>query len=271
MNTLAQIQRDFLGHVINNETAIAACIVGNAAASVATRLDVYANGYRLRLIEVLEQDFPGVRALLGAPAFDVLARGYIAAQPSAHYSLRRYGQHLAGHLARLPIDDTRPELAEMADFEWCWGECFDAADAAPTDIDALAAVPPPAWLTLRLGFLPGTRRTTTRFNIAEVWQAVKDDATVSAVERLTAPTQLLLWRHGFNVRWRALEPDEAAVLAAAQAGRDFPELCDALIAAGVAEDDVPMRAATLVKRWLHEGLISELRIGAEPATNATTS
>lgn len=92
-----------------------------------------------------------------------------------------------------------------------------------------------------------------------MWQAVQDDAPPPALARLPEVVEVLLWRSTYNVRWRALERDEAPALAAARRGATFPDMCDALIAAGVAEDDVPLRAATLIKRWLHEGLVCALR------------
>lgn len=267
MSQLAQLQRAFHDHIIDPDNPIAERtteriadrIVARSAADAARRLSVYADGYRLRLVEVLEQDYPGLRALLGEAAFDVLARGYLHASPSTHYSLRWFGARLATHLAGLPVHATRPELAEMAGFEWGWGECFDAADAAPIDETALATLAADAWLTLSFIFLPGVRQTNTQFNIAAVWQAVQDDAPPPALARLPEAVEVLLWRSAYNVRWRALERDEAPALAAARRGATFPDMCDALIAAGVAEDDVPLRAATLIKRWLHEGLVCALR------------
>lgn len=259
MSALATLQSAFLHHVLVGDPAIAAHIVSTTDADANTRLEVYASGYRLRLIEVLEADYPCVRSLLGVPAFAVLARGYIAKFPSPHYSLRSYGQHLASHLTGLPIHTTRAELAEMADFEWRWGECFDAADSTPISVDALAEVPPQNWLNLAFDFVPGTRHVTTQFNIADIRQAVQQDSTPPELERHTEPSQLLLWRRALQVLWRVLERDEAAALTAAHGGADFPALCDVLITVGVDEDDVPLRAATLIKRWLHEGLICGLR------------
>ena len=259
LGQLQELQLAFRNHVLAQDSTIATHIISTADVDAATRLDVYAAGYRLRLVEVLEHDFPGVRALLSAPQFDVLARGYIETHPSAHYSLRWYGQYFATHIATLPIHETRPELAEMARFEWCWGECFDAADATPIDMEALAALPPNAWLDLTLDFLPGIRNTNVKFNTVEMWQAAKQESTLQTTQRLSAATEVLLWRHALNVRWRSLERDETAAINAARDGADFPQLCDTLIAAGIAEDDVPLRAATLIKRWLHEGLIRALR------------
>ena len=49
-----------------------------------TLLDVYRDGYALRLIEVLTIDYPGVLAMAGPADFDRMARDYIAAHPSHH-------------------------------------------------------------------------------------------------------------------------------------------------------------------------------------------
>ena len=67
-----------------------------------TLLDVYRDGYALRLIEVLTIDYPGVLAMAGPADFDHMARAYIAAHPSHHPSVRWFGKGLADFLAATP-------------------------------------------------------------------------------------------------------------------------------------------------------------------------
>ena len=56
--------------------------------------------------------------------------------------------------------------------------------------------------------------------------------------------------------------DEAVALDAARAGAAFPELCDALFAISDNEEAVPLRAATLIKRWVADGMIGGLVVAA---------
>ena len=76
----------------------------------ATRVSVYVNGYRLRLIECLQKEFPILRRLLGEHPFDLLARAYVETNPSHSYTLYEFGAGFAAYLAaRQP-----PALGDIA-------------------------------------------------------------------------------------------------------------------------------------------------------------
>ncbi|HKE92868.1 MAG TPA: DNA-binding domain-containing protein, partial [Povalibacter sp.] len=69
---LAQLQRAFLQHVVNGDTAVADHVESSAAVPVATRLAVYADAYRLRLVDALASNYPRMQQLLGRDAFAAL-------------------------------------------------------------------------------------------------------------------------------------------------------------------------------------------------------
>ena len=71
------------------------------------RLNVYVSGYRQRLIEALRGEYPLVRKLTGATAFDLFALGYVEAMPPHSYTLYDLGQGFAHYL-----EMSRPALAE---------------------------------------------------------------------------------------------------------------------------------------------------------------
>ena len=58
--------------------------------------------------------------------------------------------------------------------------------------------------------------------------------------------------------FRSLEQAEDAALGAALSGASFADLCDALCAS-LAPDEVPLRAASLLKSWIHDALIVGMR------------
>ncbi len=99
-----------------------------------TLLDVYREGYALRLIEVLTTDYPGLIAMVGSASFDDMARPYVAAHPSRHPSVRWFGRSLTDFLESTAPYNRSPAAAEMAHFEWELGEAWDAPD-----MDALVA------------------------------------------------------------------------------------------------------------------------------------
>ena len=65
----------------------------------------------------------------------------------------------------------------------------------------------------------------------------------------------MLWRRDLIVRWRSLGVDEAVALDAVRAGAAFGEVCE-LLCEHVDPDGAGMHAASLLKRWLNDGLLT---------------
>lgn len=234
---------------------VRALVAGDARADAATRIGIYVEAYRLRLVEVLANDFPGLRAALGAAAFDRLARAYLDAHPSTTRSVRWFGRALGAFLASTAPWSRRPALAELARFEWAQGEVFDAPDDEALSIDAVGAIPPERWAGLRL--LP--RAALCRLDLASNAPAlVVARFAGQTLPRLRAARRArawLLWRDAaLDVRWRSMNADEAAAWDTLAAGETFGTICERLCD-HVDAETAPMHAASLLKRWLADGLI----------------
>ena len=86
---------------------------GNNRLTAEAQLGIYAQGYRLRLLECLRTEYPVLAALAGPTAFDLFAQGYIAAHPSHSYTLYDFGAGFADYLERAqPIGDGTPQTVE---------------------------------------------------------------------------------------------------------------------------------------------------------------
>lgn len=256
MSQLNADQQAFQSHLMTGSVEVKASIVGDAKADAETRLEVYYQAYRLRLVEILQNDFTGVHALLGTDAFREMVLKYIAAHPSEHPSVRWFGRHLADFLA-LPPYAGHPELAEMAQFEWAWAHAFDAADVAAAGPEVMAAVAPEAWAGLRVSVHPSVQRLDLNYNVPALFEAATRDDTPPPLVGESDALPWLLWRRDLIVHWRSLEADEAWALGAAVQAQTFGDLCSGLC--GWHEPDaVPMRAASLLRTWLEEGLLSNV-------------
>lgn len=64
------------------------------------RLDIYAQGYWLRLLACLKADYPALLRLLGEPLFEFFARAYLTQHPSQSFSLYDLGDGFARFLRR---------------------------------------------------------------------------------------------------------------------------------------------------------------------------
>jgi hypothetical protein len=259
VGSLGDLQRAFQDYLLANSDSFQAAVRDTRKADRITLLDVYRDGYALRLIEVLTSDYPGLMAMAGPADFDHMARAYIANHPSRHPSIRWYGKDLADFLGATPPFSRTPAAAEMARFEWALGEAFDSPDVTPVAADALMALPPEAWETLAFTALPSLRQLTLAFDVPQAWQRREEvEPGNLEVERAAAPTRWAIWRPELVSNFRSLEEDDAALLDALVKGRSFPELCEA-VAPLTGEEQAPARAAGLLRAWVESGLIAGFR------------
>ncbi len=116
----------------------------NSRLSSFERLEIYSRSYWSRVLDAFSEDFPGVRALLGAKQFDRLRRRYLADCPSESFTMRNLGKHLAAWMERnqaLAGANYRIAL-DMARLEWAQIESFDAAEherLSPADVGGIAS------------------------------------------------------------------------------------------------------------------------------------
>lgn len=259
VGSLGDLQRAFQDYLLAASDGFQAAVRDTSKADRVTLLDVYRDGYALRLIEVLTTDYPGVMAMAGPADFDHMARAYITGRPSRHPSVRWYGRGLADFLASTEPYSRTPAAAEMARFEWALGEAFDSPDVTPITADALMALPQEAWATLAFTALPSLRRLTLAFEAPQAWQRREEvEPGDLEVERAPEPLVWTIWRPDRVSNFRSLDVDEAAMLDGLIEGRPFPELCE-VVAPFTGEEQAPARAASLLRSWVEVGMVGSFQ------------
>jgi hypothetical protein len=258
MNHLAQLQHNFLHSILDrNQSSIVSAISASGRAAPTTQLAVYSNAYLLRLREVLEIDFPVLATVLGENAFNKLADTYIKVHPSHTYSLRSFGAQLATFLRKQPGYKETPVLAELATFEWGLGQAFDAVNNPVITTETMSQIPPENWPRLQLVFHASVYRIDFVWNTPELWKAHKADLTPPEIRKNSAPVPWIIWRQDYNIRFRSLEDNEEPFFNAAHEGASFANMCD-VMSELIIPEKVPLHAASILKRWIRDGLISRI-------------
>jgi hypothetical protein len=121
-----------------------ALVKPNSRLSSLERLEIYSRSYWSRVLDALGEDFPGVRAVVGAQRFDRLRRAYLSDCPSESFTMRNLGRHLPAWMERHPeFAGPNQDIAlDIAKLEWAQIESFDAAEyerLGPAGIAALDA------------------------------------------------------------------------------------------------------------------------------------
>lgn len=253
--SLVDLQWRFQSAILAPAASMPGFIAAATGEEAELRFSIYREAYRLRLAEALTADYPALQALLGAEAFADLARAYAESRPSRHYSIRWAGAGLAEFLT------DRPELADLATFEWALSEAFDAADAAPLDTQALRALPAERWPEMRLSFHPSLRCIVLNHNVVALWRAVQEGKPLPGLTPETEAGNWLVWRRGLAVYYRPLGDGEAWALDAVRDDAPFADWCEALSRIPDSAEDAAATAARLLHTWLADGLIVAVSCG----------
>lgn len=258
MIALADLQARFQSHLLNGGSPLPGLVVDHGRVTAAGRLGIYREAYGLRLIEALQADFRGLHHLLGDAQFAELCRDYILANPSRHPSIRWFGAGLADFLAEHPAYRETTVLIELAKFDWAVSLAFDAEDAPPVGLDAMALVPPEKWPQLRLSPHPSAIRLDLKWNVVTIRKAADQDTTPDPPEQAEWPVPWVVWRKALAAKYRSMSVDEAWAWDTALGGGDFAKLCEGLCE-WIDPQNVGMRAAELLKVWIVDEMIAEIR------------
>ena len=216
---------------------------------------------RLRLLDVLERDFPALRRVLGKEVFHAMGEAYIENHPVPHFPIRRFGRYLAGFLASHPHFQRQPVLGDLAAFEWALGESLDAAHEVSLHKADMLQHAFEHWPKLHLRLHPSVRFVTLLWDTPAIRAAHDRLEKLPEAQPYPAPVTWLVWRRNLFSHYRSLTPQEACALDALAEGHDFGHLC-ARLCRWVEEKQVAGHAAAMLVQWLSEGLLAEAHSGS---------
>ncbi len=264
---------------------------GDERLSAIEHLDIYANMYFARLLDVLRKDFPVVERVLGAVHFHNLVTDFLLAHPPSHYSLRYLGAPFPTYVREHVLAAERPWLGALATFEWAVVDVFDDHDSPTIDATNLQDVAADDWPALVFEPIPALRVLDLDAAVQATWLAARDeseegdgeqartcdagcadharDARPELPEPRCGEQAMRVWRNGHEVLHREIDPVERRALDALQARSTFAELCG-VVGACVGEDAAPGHAATILATWLSDGLLAAVRV-ADVSTAITGS
>ncbi|MGZ3438810.1 MAG: HvfC/BufC family peptide modification chaperone [Polyangia bacterium] len=232
---------------------LARVVSGDERLDAVQRLDIYANMYFWRLLDILRGDYSAVVACVGDDPFHNLVTDYLLACPSSHPSVRNVGARLPDFLARQPLAAERPWLVELARLERARIELFDGPDAAPLTLDELRALAPDDFVALPLPLVPSHLLLEVEHAVDDVWRAVENEQPVEPPE--PGARTLLAWRPDITVYHRPLEPLERRALLRARDGASFGVVCE-LLAESMTMEEAGPAAFQLLARWVGDGIIA---------------
>lgn len=262
MTSLNELQESFQAYMLEADQRIQQYIAPTANNSTIERLDVYRDGYYLRLLDILAIDYPVIKTIVGEEAFDELGREYIDIYPSNHFSIRIFGRHFSKFLSNQRTLD--PMLAEMAKFEWMLVETQDAADGPQLTLEAMGQVPPEAWASMQFKLHPSLQLLPFYYNAPELWKAVDQQQERPPTKYQEQSVYWMFWRVEITPYFAPLSEPQLCMIHSIQADKNFGVICE-LLCEWFEDEEVVQFAAGTLRTWISENLLSEVQF--EPVAN----
>ncbi len=181
------------------------------------RFRVYRNNVASALVNALAVRYPQVRRLVGEQSFAALAGRFALNSPPQSAVLIDYGADFPDFIAGHEGASAVAHLADVARLESAWWRAYHAADIAPLDASAFAALAQEKLASLVLVFHPSFGLVASAHPIASIWQ---DDA--EGIARAAAE-HVLVYRPEAEVIARVVAPDTAAFLKVLSEGNALGE------------------------------------------------
>jgi putative DNA-binding protein len=234
------------------ERDLGALVIGDQRLDAVARLDVYANMYFYRILDLLRDAYPRLVTAVGDAAFHNLVTAYLLACPPRHPSIAFTGDRLPAFLAGHALAAESPWLVPLAHLERAHTELFDGPDAATLSLDQMRTLAPDQLPALPLRLVPCHRVLEHPFALDPLWRALEQGQT----ERPAAqPEVLLVWRQEVEVTHRPVDAEERSLLELASAGTTLGRLCDRVSAESAEEG--ALAVFNVVGRWLADGLVRD--------------
>jgi hypothetical protein len=229
------------------------------------RLEIYNRQYWFRLLSSMVEDFPGLRAVLGATRFEAMSKAYITDCPSRSFTLRNLGSQLETWLHQHPrwAGKKQALALDILKLEWAEIEAFDGKAEPPLRPEDLAAN---GGANLRLRLQPYIQLLRLRYSVDDLLLEIKNNREenevasnafqerrkrkrVETVAKLKpAAIALAVHRIDNSVYFRRLEPEEFALLTELKQGRTLQKAVDhAFTETKISLQELP----ALVQRWFH--------------------
>jgi hypothetical protein len=223
-------------------------VLPSKALSAVERLDIYSHMYYARLIEVLENEYPTTRQILGDEVFWRSCRAYVHRHPSRHRTLNSLSEIYPAFLMRhLPRGNRRGLAVDVARIERAMEDVFDAPRAVPLTAAGFAAIGAEEWGRVRLRVNPALKFLKLRYPANAYMNAVRGKRKPRVPRPRT--TFAIVFRREFTVFRRDLEPEQFKLLQALAAGRTLAQAVRGSIARRSGSAD---ELATTLGAWFRQ-------------------
>jgi hypothetical protein len=234
------------------------------------RLEIYNRQYWFRLFSSFEEDFPGVKSLVGTRRFEALMRAYLEAHPSRSFTLRNLGSSLVEWLKQNPqyAGPNAESVIAMAALEWAHIEAFDNERREPITAEQIVSIGDDS----RLALQPYLRLLDLPYAVDDALLAIRDSShdeasqasnavSIHLIRRARAARRpkhehiyLAVHRHDDTVYYKRLAREDYLLLNALDQGATLSDAIEATFTdSSIPESDRPAFIHSAFTHWMQMG------------------
>ena len=229
MLSLPELQARFAATLFG-DTELSASWIRSAGIAPELRLGIYRNNLQEGFVKTLALEFPVVQRLVGEEYFRQLALRFLTRHPSRSGDLHHIGAPFAPFLRVEFAGTTYQYFADVAALEWAWQECLVAEDDEALNANALQAVPPHRYASLRFALRKAARLLASPFPITRIWELNQPTVTTQeTIDLASGPEFVLVHRGVGGARITRLSAGEFALVSALASAEPLAAALDAAV------------------------------------------
>lgn len=214
------------------------------------QIQTYINGYRWRLFDIVYDDYPALRALMGDKETEKLIEVYIEATPSQHFNISRYIERFPEFVKQ----NKSPFAYELTVLETTLSRIFDEKETpvlTPQDLEGLT---PEGFMDMELKPRTALKLLAFSYPVNRIYQAYLNDEEIKEPEK--EPSFLAVFRHNDEM-WRLdLEEQEYLMLSSLCAGMPVGQALEASLPED--DDNAPAAINAWFSKWMSNGLLARV-------------
>jgi len=231
---------------------VEALVLPSRNLSAVERLSIYANMYHWRLIDILAEEFPTLRHVLGPEQFAVVVKDYLQRHPSTSYTLNQLGSRFPGYIEEEARDlPHQAFITAVARIERAVEDVFDAHYVEPVTVDDLGALLAGGVDDVYLQVIAALRLFELDYPVNDYITAVRDERHMDIPS--PAETRVAVYRSHYKP-WRVdLEAQQYALLSYLQQGKSLGDALALCLSAPDSDDFTPSLESWF-RDWAADGL-----------------
>lgn len=247
--SLAELQNDFMHHVLNGDRAIETCVKSNGLPAI-QRMQIYRHIVENTLAEALQTSYPAILLLVGETFFAIAADRYMRRYPSKTGNLQDYGGQFSALLSEMQEADSIAYLPDIARLEWARQLSFLAADAHPMAASKIACrLQDPGDHPMQISLHPSVQLVTSAHPVFDIWHYCMQ-ASGEPLHLGEHGQSILLWRDHAQIAMQVMDAPATAFLGAVLGGMEMHHAFAEVRAQGYVDFDLSELLPFLVANQL---------------------